>query len=108
MLVEQERATEAMRKRVYDQELREEREAKQRVKESLMEALVGCDDERSTDRIISDSLQLRPDANVNQVLKTEMQTLESKRDQKAAPIMPNLVRSMSEGLPHFISSFAFD
>ena len=38
--MEQERATEAMRKRVYDQEIQEEREAKQRVKNDMMQALV--------------------------------------------------------------------
>jgi hypothetical protein len=39
-LVEQERMTEEFRKRAYEQETREEMEAKQRVKEDLMNALV--------------------------------------------------------------------
>lgn len=39
-LIEQERAAEEMRKQVYEQELQKELEAKQRVKDDLMEALV--------------------------------------------------------------------
>jgi len=77
-LVEQERAAEAMRKRVLDQEVQEEREAKQRVKEELMNAL------------------LRPDSKVDQVLKKSLGDLEAKREQKAAPIMPNMIQEQDE------------
>ncbi len=39
-LIEQERTAEEMRKQIYEQELQKEQEAKQRVKDDLMEALV--------------------------------------------------------------------
>ncbi|CAF4617705.1 unnamed protein product, partial [Rotaria magnacalcarata] len=38
-LIEQERTAEEMRRKVYEQELQKEQEAKQRVKNDLMEAL---------------------------------------------------------------------
>ena len=39
-LIEQERTAEERRKQIYEQELQKEQEAKQRVKNDLMEALV--------------------------------------------------------------------
>lgn len=39
-LIEQERAAEEMRRRIYEQELQKEQEAKQRMRHDLMEALV--------------------------------------------------------------------
>lgn len=39
-MIEQERTTEERRKQIYEQELQKEQEAKQRVKDDLMEALV--------------------------------------------------------------------
>lgn len=39
-LIEQERAAEERRKQIYEQELQKEQEAKQRVKNDMMEALV--------------------------------------------------------------------
>ncbi|CAF1589117.1 unnamed protein product, partial [Adineta steineri] len=59
-LIEQERTAEEMRKQIYEQELQKEQEAKQRVKDDLMKAL------------------LHSDGNVNQILKTSIENLEKK------------------------------
>ncbi|CAF4103302.1 unnamed protein product [Rotaria socialis] len=72
-LIEQERTAEEMRKKVYEQELQKEQEAKQRVKNDLMEAL------------------LQTDGNVDQVLRRGIEDLEKKRKEDVQPIMPNMI-----------------
>ncbi|CAF0795680.1 unnamed protein product [Rotaria sordida] len=77
-LIEQERTAEEMRKKIYEQELQKEQEAKQRVKHDLMEAL------------------LHSTGNVNQVLKKGIEDLEKKRKEDVQPIMPNMIKREEE------------
>ncbi|CAF4343204.1 unnamed protein product, partial [Rotaria sp. Silwood2] len=73
-LIEQERTAEEMRKKIYEQELQKEQEAKQRVKNDLMEAL------------------LHANGNVDQILKKSIEDLERKRKEDVQPIMPNMIK----------------
>ncbi|CAF1142667.1 unnamed protein product [Adineta ricciae] len=75
-----------MRKQIYEQELQKEQEAKQRVKDDLMSAL------------------LHTEGNVDQVLKKSIEDLEKQRKEEVQPILPNMIRREED----ILSSLAND
>lgn len=81
-----------MRKKIYEQELQKEQEAKQRVKDDLMEALVRKKNIYIFLYIITLLfIQLQSDGNVDQVLKRSIEDLEKTRKEEVQPILPNMV-----------------